>query len=313
MTASKFHPELRLAPYLPRAIVSRRTLGLVRRAMGLVGARLSHGAVRREVSPEVSVRVFGETADGGAPVTGSRPALLWIHGGGMIMGGAGDDAAFCSRVAQETGALVASVEYRLAPEHPFPTPLEDCYVALQWLARQPGVDPGRVAVGGASAGGGLAAGLALLVRERGGPHLAFQLLVYPMIDDRTTTRTDVDTSRLRLWNQSSNSLGWRCYLGPGLRPGQPTGVPVPAAPARAGDLAGLPPAWVGVGDADLFHDEDRAYAERLEAAGVPCTLHVVPGAYHGFDVSEAWTPVARDFRTRQVRALVSALAPPRSS
>jgi acetyl esterase/lipase len=172
------------------------------------------------------------------------------------------------------------VEYRRAPEHPFPTPLEDCYTALQWLARQPDIDPARIAIGGESAGAGLAAAVALLAKERGEIHPVLQLLSYPMLDDRTTTRTDIDPRRLRIWSPGSNRFGWRAYLGPATADG---GVSPLAAPARYDDLAGLPPAWIGVGTNDLFHDEDVTYARRLQQAGVASTLHVVPGAYHNFD------------------------------
>ncbi|MBB5896541.1 acetyl esterase/lipase [Kutzneria kofuensis] len=197
---------------------------------------------------------------------------------------------------------MASVEYRLAPEHPFPAPLEDCYAGLRWLAEDPGVDRTRIAIGGASAGGGLAAALALLVRERGEVTPVFQLLIYPMLDDRTADRTDVDPRTLRLWSQHSNRFGWRSYLGAAVKD-----VRYLAAAGRCEDLAGLPPAWIGVGTRDLFLDEDVAYAARLTDAGVPCTLEVVPGAYHGFDATERSAAVSRDFRRAQLSALDTAL------
>ena len=203
-----------------------------------------------------------------------------------------------------TTAPVVSVEYRLAPEHPFPTPLEDCYAALRWLARQADIDPARIAVGGASAGGGLAASLTLLAKERGEIRPVLQLLSYPMLDDRTTTRTDIDPQRLRLWSPHSNRFGWRAYLGPATGAGN---VPPLAAPARYDDLSGLPPAWIGVGTNDLFHDEDATYARRLQQAGVDCTLHVVPGAYHNFDAIEPRTGLSQAFVEAQTTALDEAL------
>ncbi|WP_106396273.1 alpha/beta hydrolase [Actinocorallia populi] len=309
MTGQAFHPDLRAARFLPRGVVGPRRLRLIRALTGLADRGVPPGVVQVPVTPEVRVDVYGRTVSAAedAAVQGRRPALLWIHGGGMVIGHARMDSRFCARAARELGAVVASVDYRLAPEHPYPTPLEDCYTALTWLAAQPDVDPDRIAIGGASAGGGLAAGLALLARDRADVRLAFQLLVYPMIDDRTTVRTGVDERRLRMWNPASNHFGWRSYLGPRLTPGQPDGVPHPAAPARAEDLTGLPPTWIGVGTNDLFHDEDVAYAERLRQAGVPCDLHIVPGAYHGFDSVESRTAVVRDFTRRQIAALSQAI------
>ena len=168
-----------------------------------------------------------------------------------------------------------------------------------------GVDPERIAVGGNSAGGGLAAGLALLAHDRREVPVRFQLLVYPMLDDRTVTRADVDASALRVWSVESNRYGWTSYLG--QAPGGDAVSPY-AAPARRGELVGLPPAWIGVGTLDLFHDEDVAYAGKLEAAGVACALTVIPGAYHGFDVMAPKARVSRAFRDAQLQALRVALA-----
>jgi acetyl esterase/lipase len=183
-------------------------------------------------------------------------------------------------------------------------PLHDCYDALVWLAQRFNVDATRLAIGGASAGGGLAAGLALLARDRGEVQVAFQLLSYPMIDDRTVTRSDIDESSFRLWNNKANRFGWQSYLGaaPGSR--EISGL---AAPARADNLSGLPPAWLGVGTSDLFRHEDVAYADRLEEADVECELLVVEGAYHGFDVVQPKAGVSRSFRSAQVAALARAL------
>lgn len=302
MSEQTFNPQLRAARFLPRRVVGPRSLRPVRLLTKLMGARAAI-AVRAHaevvaVDSDVSVRVF-------RPVTARHPAaaLLWIHGGGLVIGDAAQDDRACRRWADQLGIVVASVEYRLAPEHPFPIPLEDCYTALRWLAGQPHVAADRIAIGGASAGGGLAAALALLAKERGEIQPVLQLLVYPMLDDRTALRTDVDERRLRLWDQTSNRLGWRSYLGPTAA----GNVPPLAAPARYQDLSGLPPAWIGVGTNDLFHDEDVAYAQRLQQAGVPCTLHVVPGAYHGFDTIEARAPISRTFLQAQTTALDAAL------
>jgi acetyl esterase/lipase len=230
--------------------------------------------------------------------------MLWMHGGGYVMGTAAQDDALCRHLARALGIVVAAVDYRLAPESPFPGPLDDCYLALTWLADQPDVDASRIAVGGASAGGGLAAALALLARDRGEVPLAFQSLSYPMLDDRTANRTDIDQRNCRLWNNKANRFGWQSYTG--LAPGSP-GVTHLAAPARCEDLTELPPAWIGVGTLDLFHSEDLAYAARLDKAGIGCAVVEVEGAFHGFDLVQPGAGVSRDFRTAQAAALAAAL------
>lgn len=288
-----FHPELRrVARWLPRAAVSRRTLKPVRLLAGLQARRPTKAIEVTRVGA-TSVRMHRP-----APTDHPVPALLWIHGGGYVMGTAVQDDAVCRRFADELGIIVAAVDYRLAPEHRFPVPLHDCHDALAWLARQPDVDPHRVAVGGASAGGGLAAALTGLAHERGEVPLAFQLLAYPMLDDRTVTRLDIDETHLRMWNTKANRFGWRSYLGEA-----PSGTSVSglAAPARFDDVTHLPPAWIGVGTFDLFYEEGVAYADRLRGAGVPCELDVVEGAYHGFDLVQSKAGVSKDFRASRHR------------
>ncbi|WP_179470494.1 alpha/beta hydrolase [Mycolicibacterium vinylchloridicum] len=222
----------------------------------------------------------------------SGGAVLYLHGGGMIYSLAetrpGYDAVLRTYVAA-TGTPMLMVDYRVAPEHPDPTPVEDCYAALCWLAENVAtldVDPARLAVAGDSAGGGLAAGVSLLARDRGGPALAAQLLIYPMLDDRTTVEDPHLAPELLTWNYEDNITGWGALLGD--RAGV-DGVSIYAAPARAQDLAGLPPTYIDVGDLDIFRDEDIAYAARLSAAGVPTELHVHPGCPHAF---EALAPTA---------------------
>lgn len=232
--------------------------------------------------------------------SGPGPALLWIHGGGYVIGTPAQDDANCRRLARELGATVAAVRYKLAPEYPYPASLEDCYSALAWLHGLPAVDPSRVAIGGASAGGGLAASLAQYAHDRGEVPVAAQLLVYPMLDDRSGDGPD--DARHRMWSRSSNRYGWRCYLG--------DADPDVAVPARRADLSGLPQAWIGVGTFDLFHDEDVEYADRLRAAGVPCELEVIEGAFHGFDGIAAKAPVSRASFDEQVGFLRRALATP---
>lgn len=308
-----FHPDLRAARFLPRSSVGPRRLRVVR-ALTRLSTRSSKAQTSVEqIVPGVTVRVYRParpTPDEPTrlPEQG-RPALLWIHGGGLVFGVAAIDDPFCRQIADDLGIVVASVDYRLAPEHPYPTPLDDCYRGLRWLAEQPDVDPERIAVGGNSAGGGLAAALTLLARQRGEIRLVFQLLTYPMIDDRSSDRTDITPRQLRLWNQKSNRYAWTSYLGPASTDIAGQVSPL-AAPARADDLTNLPAAWIGVGTRDLFHDEDVTYVHRLRAAGVTCTLHEVPGAYHGFDVVEATAPVSREFRRAQIAALAVALTDP---
>lgn len=231
--------------------------------------------------------------------TTPTPALLWIHGGGYVIGSAQQDDRLCIGFSRRLGITVASVDYRLAPEHPYPAPLDDCYAALTWLADLPSVDRYRMAIGGASAGGGLAAALALLARDRAELSPAFQVLTYPMLDDRSSACAN--HSHFRLWDSRSNRFGWAAYLG--------GADPQVAVPARREDLSGLPPAWIGVGTHDLFHDEDLAYAERLRAAGVPCQVETVPGAFHGFDLIAPKAQVSQRFFESQCESLRAAFVP----
>nr|WP_232069005.1 alpha/beta hydrolase [Mycobacterium mantenii] len=212
-------------------------------------------------------------------------AALYLHGGGMILGldelGLLYDAAVRHYVSV-SGVPMLMVDYRVAPEHPHPVPVEDCYAALLWLAARSAelqIDPARLAVMGDSAGGGLAAAVCLLARDRDGPPIALQLLAYPMLDDRTLT-PDSELAQLLTWTHNDNVTGWAALLGESV--GRDDVAPY-AAPARATDLSGLPPAYLDVGDLDIFRDEDIAYARRLTTAGVPTELHVHPGCPHAFE------------------------------
>ena len=299
MAADAFHPDLRrVARWLPRAAVGPRTLMPLRTATGLLARTRKKDVAVHSVGP-ISVRVH-------QPVSSAQPlpALLWIHGGGYVIGTAAQDDALCRYFAQTLGIVVAAVEYRLAPEHRFPVPLEDCHDALAWLARQPDVDQARIAVGGASAGGGLAAALVLQAYERGEVKPVLQLLAYPMLDDRTATRTDLDESRFRLWNNEANRFGWESYTGHPAGSPEVSGL---AAPSRYEELSGLPQTWIGVGTLDLFYDEDIAYASRLRESGVECALEVVHGAFHGFDAIRPKAGVSQSFRSAQVASLAAAL------
>jgi acetyl esterase/lipase len=204
----------------------------------------------------------------------------------------------------DSGVPALAVDYRLAPEHPHPVPVEDCYAGLVWLAEHAGdlgVDPARIAVMGDSAGGGLAAGVALVARDRGGPALARQILIYPMLDDRTTT-PDESLVPFLTWTYDDNVTGWGALLGE--RAGGDD-VPGYAAPARAQDVSGLPPTYVDVGDLDIFCLEDVEYARRIAATGTPVELHVHPGVPHGFEVFAPQADVSRRTRADRIRVLRS--------
>ena len=291
MARAVFHPELRrLGRALPKTVLTPFTLRFVRRVSKLQRRHPPSDVDVVTLTEGVRVWLFRPAAG-----SGTTPGLLWIHGGGYLIGSPGQDVELCRRYARELGATVASVDYRLAPEHQYPAALDDCYAALLWLAGLPGVDRSRIAIGGASAGGGLAAALTQMAHDRGEVQVAAQLLTYPMLDDRTSQRTDAMKPGMRLWDKGSNRFGWAAYLG--------NADPAVAVPARRDDLRGLPPAWVGVGTLDLFHDEDLAYAERLRAAGVPCEVELVPGAFHGFDGMAPKAEVSRAFFRSQCAML----------
>lgn len=228
------------------------------------------------------------------------PALLMIHGGGYVLGSPEMIAGAARRYATQCGCIVVTPAYRLAPEANWPAPVDDCFAALAWLAAEAerlGIDRARIAIGGESAGGGLAAALAIRARDAGGPAIVFQLLVYPMLDDRTRPHP---LRGALVWPHASNVFGWRSLLG--TEPGSDA-VPSAAVPARVSDLSGLPPAFIGVGALDLFADEDIDYARRLIASGVPTDLVVVAGAYHGFDLAVPDAAVSREFTGSLHRAL----------
>ena len=256
----------------------------------------------RTGDPDVRVRVYRPD-----DLRGKAPALLWIHGGGYVMGDIDQDDRLMKQIAKRIGCVAASVDYRLAPEHPFPAPVEDCYSGLKWLfanAGGLGVDPARIAIGGASGGGGLCAGLALMTRDRGEVKPVFQLLIYPMIDDRNVTPASHAITDPRVWNRESNRLGWKAYLG---RDGGGAEVSPYAAASRATELTNLPPAYIPVGALDLFIDENIEYAQRLIQAGVPTELHVYPGAFHGFDLFAPSAKVSKQFKADRDEALKRAL------
>lgn len=235
------------------------------------------------------------------------PALLWIHGGGYIIGNADQSGPQLKAFVSTLGCVAISVDYRLAPETPHPGPVEDCYAALKWLytnASELGVDTTRIAIGGESAGGGLAAGLGLLARDRGEVPLILEVLIFPMLDDRTVTAPEPHPyTGEYIWTAESNHFGWAALLG--KEPGS-TDVSPYAAAARAEKLEGLPPTFIAVGTLDLFLEENMEYARRLIRAGVPTELHVYPGAFHGFTLA-AQAKVAQAFARDELSALSRAL------
>jgi acetyl esterase/lipase len=228
---------------------------------------------RRAGKTQVPVRIYRPKG-----AVDELPALLWIHGGGFVLGDLETTHFQATLLCMEVGALVVSVGYRLAPEHPFPAAHDDCYGALEWLAGSAGelgVDPGRVAVGGASAGAGLAAGVVLRARDQDGPAVCFQLLEVPVLDDRMNTPSMIAFTDTPGWNRGNAEVSWRYYLGGA------TEAPGYAAPARAGDLAGLPPTYLSTCELDPLRDEGIEYAWRLLQAGVAVELHQWAGTFHG--------------------------------
>ncbi|MFE6685111.1 alpha/beta hydrolase [Streptomyces sp. NPDC057743] len=244
-----------------------------------------------------------------AGIAGPLPALYYLHGGGMVSGNAWSVLPRLLRnVALPLQLAVLSVEYRLAPQTQYPGPVEDCYAGLAWAASHAtrlGIDAHRIIVGGKSAGGGLAAALALLTRDRGGPTLLGQLLVSPMLDDRNTTYSSHQMAGVDLWDRTSNATAWQALLGDRYGAAD---LPPYAAPARATDLTGLPPTYLDVGSAETFRDEGVAYANAIWRAGGQAELHVWPGACHGYDTlapRAALSQDAQDARTRWLRRLLT--------
>jgi acetyl esterase/lipase len=238
------------------------------------------------------------------PSSETAAAVLYLHGGGMIVGSVPIFDGPVSRYVARTGVSMLSLEYRLAPEHPHPAPVEDAYAGLAWLAghaAELGIDPGRIAVMGDSAGGGLAAGLAILSRDRKGPAVARQLLIYPMLDDRTTT-PDPYIAPFAGWSYDDNATGWNALLGTGHEHRE---IDPSAAPGRLEDATGLPPAYIEVGQLDIFRDEAVRYALTLSRAGVPVELHLHPGVPHEYDAIAYGADVSRRAQSDRDRVLRS--------
>ena len=243
---------------------------------------------------QVPLRLY--IKDGAAP----GPLVVYLHGGGMIMGSVELYDKLVRSLTSRSGVAMLAPDYRLAPEHPDPSPVEDCYAGLKWAAEhaaEHGFDVNRIGVAGDSAGGGLAAGVALLARDRGGPVLARQILIYPMLDDRNITpRADVPA--VMMWSYDDNITGWDALLGAD----RGDDVSPYAAPARAESLADVAPAYVMVGDLDIFRDEDIAYVARMTSSGVPVEFHLIPGAPHGFDFAAANSEISKRAYADEIRA-----------
>ena len=310
---SKIHPELRqVANKSPKFLFSHKNLWLIKWVINLTPApKIPEDILVENIfvtgqddRTKIRLRIYKLKS-----ITTPTPVLIWLHGGGYVMGKPEMDDLRCAQYVRELGIRIVSVDYRYAPKHPFPIGLEDSYSALKWVeshSQQLGIDAKRIAIGGASAGGGLAAALVQLAHDRQEIKPVFQLLVYPMLDDRTVLRADIDDSNNFTWTQESNRFGWESYLG---KKCGAEDVPAYSVPARREDLSGLPPAWIGVGTLDVFHDEDVAYAQRLKECGIECEIYVVPEAFHGFDVFNPQVPIVQDFRRAQISTLKKRLFP----
>jgi acetyl esterase/lipase len=256
-----------------------------------------------EQETDVPVRIYRPTA-----ATAPLPALVWMHPGGFVIGNIELDDIMARMLAKDVGCVVVSVDYRLSPEFPYPAPLEDCYSVLKWVgdnAAGLGVVPGRIAVGGASAGGGLAAGLALLARDRGEVRPCFQMLIYPAINDRNIAQVADGFPENLFWSRENTLIGWRSYLAGAQATDR---VAAYAAPHRAADVSGLPPAYLAVGSLDMFLPDCLDYTRRMVDAGVATELHVYPGAFHAFDAFAPMAQVSAKFVADRNAALARALA-----
>lgn len=311
--SSTIHPELqRAAKKIPTISVSSKNLWFINALMPLLRAPKAPEDILAEnvliPHPDnrttTRLRIYKPKS-----ISTPVPVLLWLHGGGYIMGKPEMDEQNCIEYVREAGIVVVSVDYRCAPKYPFPTALEDSYLALKWVvarSEQLNVDPNRIAIGGASAGAGLAAALVQCAYDRQEIKPVFQLLIYPMLDDRTVLRTDINDGDYLVWTPKSNRFGWESYLGTKCGADNAAAYSVPA---RREDLSGLPPAWIGVGELDLFYDEDMAYAKRLKECGVECEMSILPGVFHGFDAVASQAPIVREFRNSQLAALRKYLFP----
>ncbi|MEY4532509.1 MAG: hypothetical protein RI926_278 [Actinomycetota bacterium] len=299
-----FHPDLKMGKWFPRVPVNKLTLPLFR-------AKLKP----KTSTPRVDISEVEVTTRGGvrrarffrpAGNSADLPLVYWRHGGGMVGGNPVADDTQSIRIVEKLGIAVVNMSYRFAPEHPAPAAIddvEDGYLHFVENASTLGVDPKKIVIAGASAGGGLTALLAQRLRHRDLPQPKLQVLIYPMLDDRTTLQT-IKFKNMRAWYPESNRWAWRAFLR--AEPGSDQ-VRADFVPAREINLTGLPPTWIGVGNLDLFEGEDREYARRLSDAGIPCELVIIEGAFHGFDIVLRDAPVSREFLNTWLMATKKAL------
>ena len=288
----RFHPDFKLARFLPRAIFTPGSLGLVRWGFKQL-AKWKKGLWKRIDLPsgQYVLQISPK------PPSQPGPVVMWIHGGGLIMGTPEQETELCIEIAKRSDVTVVIPSYRLAPEQPFPAALDDLSEAFEWITKQPWADCSRLTVGGNSAGGGLAAGFVLNTLKadiRPGALILHQ----PMLDVETCARPDPDLKSLRIWSAASNRFAWNAYLKNVSGP-----VPATASPALANNaqLSGFPPTWLSVGTADLFHDETNRFSERLSASGVPNHFYPIDGAFHGFESFAPKAAVSRKFATDLTR------------
>jgi acetyl esterase/lipase len=298
MDINLIHPTLRKAtssfPKLPVTSGFGRVITRSLLPMLLPKPKVPAGITIEQVKTSGGLKLRIYTPDGQR----TRAAMLYIHGGGMMIGSPAMDDALLANAAAELDIIIVSPDYRLTPENPYPAPVDDCRSAWSWMQQsqsQRGIDGNRIAIGGESAGGGLAAGLVLRIHDEGGPQPIAQWLFCPMLDDRTALDRSLDEIDHFVWNNKMNLVGWQSYLGNSFGTDQ---VAAYAAPARRESLEGLPKAWIGVGDVELFYQEDKAYADKLAADGVTCELDVVSGAQHAFEGLAPDSELARNYLAR---------------
>ncbi|KKO52762.1 alpha/beta hydrolase [Paenibacillus sp. DMB20] len=258
--------------------------------------------IPRADSQEMLIKIYEPTPRDGKKL----PALLWSHGGGYVLGHPSGEDGLCQSFVQAANCVVISPDYRLAPEHPFPAAIEDCYAALVWMtsaADELNIDLSRLAIGGASAGGGLTAALALMARDRGGPAICFQMPLYPMIDNLNVTPSSHEITDPAVWNRDNNLAAWKMYLGDHDH----DDISPYAAPSRAKSLAGLPPVYTCVGQLDPFRDETLDYVARLAQAGIDVEFQLYPGCYHGFEHVVPTAEISQRAKNGYIHALARAL------
>jgi acetyl esterase/lipase len=304
---SEIHPQLQLiAKRMPKLYFNRVTVKIIRYISKLLPKVSVPDSIvvrnvfieRSDTKNKLKLRVYYPKQ-----LQSNVPGLLWIHGGGHVIGYPELNDSALIQFVQELGIVIVSVDYRLSPENPFPASINDCYTGLQWMvdhSDELGLDKNRISVGGESAGGGLAAALAQMAVDRKEIDLKFQLLVYPMLDDHSAIQEIYSGKKYFGWNQKNNYFGWKAYLNqePGLDI-----TPAYAVPARRKDLIGLPAAWIFCGSLDLFFDEDKLYAQRLTDSGVICEFESISGVFHGFDSATISNEFVTAFRKKQISVM----------